>query len=344
MAFCLVQIRHLSSIISFPRYLTCRLHLLVFNNSVAVGIQSLITRQYHQESQVLTRLSCFSNSSPHFPEPILETMAPDSRSQAFGFVGLGNMGSQMAFNLATYAQQNSLPRVKIWNRTRSKIEYLAQESHCEIVSSLEEVADQCDIVHTCLANDEVAFSVYRQFFQATNVQGTIFVDHSTLFPTTSTALQAEALSKGAHFLSCPVFGPPAAAKSAGLLVVVSGDPSARETVKPYLVPTIGKAILDCGDDSSKGALMKILGNNCILGTIELLSESFTLAEKTGFDAGIFYDFIRTFVFLISILSPVTDEMKKSQSNGSPPPHGSTMARRSATVPSPARRASSLTAA
>ncbi|KAF6219068.1 hypothetical protein HO133_005612 [Letharia lupina] len=219
-------------------------------------------------------------------------MAPDSRSKTFGFVGLGNMGSQMAFNLATYAQQNALPRVRIWNRTRSKIEYLAQEAHCEIVSSLEEVADQCDIVHTCLANDEVAFSVYRQFFQAANVRGTIFVDHSTLFPTASTALQSEASSKGAHFLSCPVFGPPAAAKSAGLLVVVSGDSSARETVKPYLVPTIGKAVLDCGDDSSKGALMKILGNNCILGTIELLSESFTLAEKTGFDAGIFYDFIQ----------------------------------------------------
>lgn len=215
------------------------------------------------------------------------------------------MGSQMASNLATFAQQNALPRVKIWNRTRSKIEYLAQEAHCEVVSSLEEVVDHCDIIHTCLANDEVAFSVYRQFFQAKDVGGTIFVDHSTLFPTTSKALQLEASSKGAHFLSCPVFGPPAAAKSAGLLVVVSGDSAAKETVKQYLVPTIGKAILDCGDDSSKGALMKILGNNCILGTIELLSESFTLAEKTGFDAGIFYDFIRTLSSNL-VASPPTD--------------------------------------
>lgn len=222
-------------------------------------------------------------------------MAPDSGSKAFGFVGLGNMGSQMAANLARHAQENNLARVRLWNRTRSKIEYLTQESHCEIVSSLENVADQCDIIHTCLANDEVAFTVYRQFFSSREIRNTIFVDHSTLFPTTSLALQAEARSHGAHFLSCPVFGPPAAAKSAGLLVVVSGDEVARTTVKPYLVPTIGKAILDCGDDSSKGALMKILGNNCILGTIELLSESFTLAEKTGFDASIFYEFIRKLV-------------------------------------------------
>lgn len=219
-------------------------------------------------------------------------MAPKSQSKAFGFVGLGNMGSQMAVNLANYARENRLPRVRLWNRTRSKIEYLTQEAYCEIVASLNNVVDHCDIIHTCLANDEVAFSVYRQFFAASEVRDTIFVDHSTLFPTSSSALQAEAENHGARFLSCPVFGPPAAAKSAGLLVVVSGDEEARTVVKPYLVPTIGKAILDCGNDSSKGALMKILGNSCILGTIELLSESFTLAEKTGFDAGIFYEFIR----------------------------------------------------
>ena len=219
-------------------------------------------------------------------------MAPETSTTTFGFVGLGNMGSNMAQNLARYAQTNSLPRVRIWNRTRSKIEHLAQESHCEIVPTLQEVANQCNIIHTCLANDDVAFSVYRQFFTSSNIAGTTFADHSTLFPTTSSALQTEARSHGAHFLSCPVFGPPAAAKSAGLLVVCSGDGKAKNLVKGYLVPAIGKSVLDCGTDSAKGALMKILGNNCILGTIELLSEAFTLAEKTGFDAAIFYDFIR----------------------------------------------------
>ena len=220
-------------------------------------------------------------------------MAPPTSSEVFGFVGLGNMGCQMASNLARYAQENGIPRVVLWNRTRSKIEYLARDSYCEIVDSLEEILKQCTIVHTCLANDDVALSVYRQFFSAaTQGRSTILVDHSTLFPTTSAILQLEAMDKGMRFLSCPVFGPPAAAKSAGLLVVLSGEESAKQTVKTYVVPAIGKAVLDCGSEASKGALMKILGNNCILGTIELLSESFTLAEKTGFDAGVFYDFIR----------------------------------------------------
>lgn len=185
-----------------------------------------------------------------------------------------------------------MPKVRIWNRTRSKAESLLDEAYCEFASSLEEISRTCDIVQTCLTNDEVALSIYRTFFTAENVSGTIFVDHSTLYPTTATILQAEAKQKGAHFLSCPVFGPPAAAKSAGLLIALSGDESTREIMKPILVPAIGKGVIDCGDNCSKGALLKLLGNNCILGTIELLSESFTLAEKTGFDANLFYEFIR----------------------------------------------------
>jgi 3-hydroxyisobutyrate dehydrogenase-like beta-hydroxyacid dehydrogenase len=218
-------------------------------------------------------------------------MASTSKPYALGFVGLGNMGSQMARNLSVYAKLNSLPPLRLWNRTRSKTEPLAQEIYGEIVSSLEEMAEKCDIVHTCLANDEVALSLYRQFFD-TKSAGTIFADHSTLYPTTATLLQREAEMAGMHYLSCPVFGPPAAAKSAQLLIVLSGDVAAKDSVAQYVVPTIGKSFLDTGEEASKGAMMKLLGNNCILGTIELLSESFALAEKSGFESGLFYEFIR----------------------------------------------------
>jgi 3-hydroxyisobutyrate dehydrogenase-like beta-hydroxyacid dehydrogenase len=216
----------------------------------------------------------------------------------FGFIGLGNMGSMMAHNLAAYAQSKGLRKVQIWNRTRSKIESLEANSFCKITDSISELAQKCDIIHTCLANDEVALSVCREIFQSPK-EGLIVVDHSTLFPTTSSTLVEEAEHAGVSFMSCPVFGPPAAAKSAGLLLVLSGKEASREKVKSYIVPTLGKGVIECGEDTSKGALLKILGNNCILGTIELLSESFALAEKTGFDANIFYDFIREWCSYLS---------------------------------------------
>ncbi|KAI1460019.1 NAD(P)-binding protein [Annulohypoxylon moriforme] len=210
---------------------------------------------------------------------------------SFGFVGLGNMGSVMSQNLAGYAQKEGFPKVKIWNRSRGKAEQLSAEGFFEVSDTLEGLAKGCNIIHACLANDEVALSIYQQILGAAE-PGVVLVDHSTLYPGTSSTLRAEANAKGSHFLSCPVFGPPTAAKSANLLIVLSGDEKPRETLKKYVVPTLGRAVIDCGDDTRKGALLKILGNSCILGTIELLSESFTLAEKTGFDAELFYDFIQ----------------------------------------------------
>ncbi|KAI1100865.1 NAD(P)-binding protein [Jackrogersella minutella] len=169
------------------------------------------------------------------------TASTNSVVLSFGFVGLGNMGTVMS--------------------------RLVEHGFFEVSDTLEDVAKDCDIIHACLANDEAA------------KPGVVVADHSTLYPTTSSILFAEAEAKGLNFLSCPVFGPPSAAKSASLLVVVSGNDKSRELLKSYVVPSLGRATIDCGGDTRKVALLKILGNSCILGTIELLSESFTLAEK-----------------------------------------------------------------
>lgn len=208
----------------------------------------------------------------------------------YGFAGLGNMGSEMAKNLASFAKSNGHSPVLVWNRTRQKCDSLRDGNHVEVADSIELLTSQCDVIHTCLANDNVALEVIRQILK-TGRKGLIIVDHSTLFPTTSKTLQAESDENGISYCSCPVFGPPAAAKSASLLVVLSGQPEAQETLRKYIVPAIGKAVIECGEDCSQATLLKILGNNCILGTIELLSESFTLAEKTGFDVSLFYEFI-----------------------------------------------------
>ncbi|KAI1464597.1 NAD(P)-binding protein [Daldinia caldariorum] len=187
---------------------------------------------------------------------------------SFGFVGLGNMGSVMSLNLAGYAQKQGFPKVKLWNRSRGKANELAKQGFIEVADTLESIATDCTIIHTCLANDEVALSVYRRILTAAK-PGLILVDHSTLYPTTSSTLHAEAEATGSSFLSYPILA----------------------VLKEYIVPTIGRAIIDCGEDTRKEALLKILGNSCILGTIELMSENFTLAEKAGFDARLFYEFI-----------------------------------------------------
>ncbi|GAW17791.1 hypothetical protein ANO14919_072580 [Xylariales sp. No.14919] len=212
-------------------------------------------------------------------------------AHSFGFIGLGNMGSRMAHNLSAYAHKQAYAPVQIWNRSAAKSKQLTETCYCEVASSIPSLVQACDIIHMCLANDDVAHAIVDEII-AVGKQGVVVVDHSTLFPTTSKVLQEKSARAGVLFCSCPVFGPPAAAQNAALLIALTGQEEARNALKEYIVPTIGKALIDCGEDSSKGALLKILGNNCILGTIELLSESFALAEKTGFDVNHFYEFIQ----------------------------------------------------
>ncbi|KAI0450520.1 NAD binding domain of 6-phosphogluconate dehydrogenase-domain-containing protein [Xylaria acuta] len=174
-------------------------------------------------------------------------------AHSFGFIGLGNRCSQMTHNLTMYSQKQAYARVQIWNRSTAKSEQLAEDYYY--------------VTHMCLASDDVAYTDVDEIL-AVQKQGIIIVDHSTLFPTTSWALQEKAARSGVLFCSCTVFGPPTAAKSAAFLTALTGQEEARNV-----------------------SLLKILGSNCILGTIELLSESFTPAEGTGSDVNRFYDFI-----------------------------------------------------
>ena len=84
-----------------------------------------------------------------------------------GFCGLGAMGYPMARNLAQHLPQNAISfPIHVWNRTKAKSEKLLQEvgpSKIKIVEEPKDLAVDCDVVITNLANDEVVKEVYEQF-------------------------------------------------------------------------------------------------------------------------------------------------------------------------------------
>lgn len=110
---------------------------------------------------------------------------------------------------------------------------------------------------------------------------------------------------GASYLSAPVFGRPDAAKSANLVQLLGGDAKAKEIVKPIFVPAVAKRVVDAGDEVAKGELtvimiladvlgsaLKLLGNSMILGVVEMLAETYALADVIGFDPEVYQSFIR----------------------------------------------------
>lgn len=105
--------------------------------------------------------------------PYSRPSTPGPQPLQLGFVGLGAMGYPMAKNLATSQHPHTGPHpLLVWNRSRAKSEQLQQElgkDKIRIADTPEQVAKECDVVLTSLANDAIVKSIYAQFNKALSV-------------------------------------------------------------------------------------------------------------------------------------------------------------------------------
>ncbi|ORY72442.1 hypothetical protein BCR35DRAFT_307738 [Leucosporidium creatinivorum] len=218
-----------------------------------------------------------------------------------GFIGLGNMGSKMSSNLSTWLHENSYPPLLLWNRTASKLP--AESDSIAHAASIKELAEKCDVVITSLSNDEVAQEVYGQLFEGVKSKqekgakgNTYFVESSTLYPLTAGELERQASHiPRTFYLQSPVFGPPPVAADAKLVWVLSGDHNAKKAVTKLLVPSMGRKVIDVGSNVERASAFKLNGNMLILGIIEILAESMTLADKSGVGSNLLMEFIKEFL-------------------------------------------------
>ena len=56
-----------------------------------------------------------------------------------------------------------------------------------------------------------------------------------------------------RLITCPVFGPPAAAAKGALIAVMSGDYRSKKEVAYHLVPAVARKIIDLGGNVEKGS-------------------------------------------------------------------------------------------
>ncbi|WWD16895.1 hypothetical protein CI109_101327 [Kwoniella shandongensis] len=241
------------------------------------------------------------------PIPFSRPSTPTPAHDQLAFVGLGAMGKRMASNLAKHLHSTGQPPLIVFNRKEEGVskflEYAASkdvpEDSYKVVNDLEEIGRTADMVITSLGGDEAVEAVYEKLFAGQETQKdtgdgilpggrgrtTIFVDTSTIYPTTAGKLERLASTKPHRsFLSCPVFGVPKAAESADLILAISGDYFAKKHAAHALVPAIGKKVMDLGSNVERAMSFKLVGNSLELGFIELLSECFTLCDQSGVGA------------------------------------------------------------
>ncbi|KAG1908364.1 NAD(P)-binding protein [Suillus fuscotomentosus] len=208
--------------------------------------------------------------------PFSRPPTPGVHPLQIGFCGLGAMGYLMARNLA-----NSL----ILNRLSS------------FADTLDQLATECDVIFTCLANDAVVIS------QSPPTKVKIFVEMGTNYPALAGDLD-RMLSSFPHtrFITSPIFGAPPAADKATLVIAMSGDHRSKKEVAFLLVPAVGRKVIDLGENVEKASTLKLIGNGNLAAILELLAETLTLGEKSGIGQQTVYDLITEIMPAPAIIS------------------------------------------
>src|SRR5882757_794662 len=144
-----------------------------------------------------------------------------------GFIGLGIMGSRMAANL----QKHSYPMV-VFNRTRAKAQPLLDKGAC-FVESPAKVAEQVDVLFTMLAHPDAVeqAALGRNGFLDHLKPKAFWVDCSSVNPSFSKKMAAEAARREVHFVDAPVTGSAPVAAEAKLVFWVGGDAVDVEVIR-----------------------------------------------------------------------------------------------------------------
>jgi 3-hydroxyisobutyrate dehydrogenase-like beta-hydroxyacid dehydrogenase len=195
-----------------------------------------------------------------------------------GFIGLGNMGINMAKNLIGAGYH-----LQVFNRTISKIGELDQAA-LTVCESPAEAADSVSVVITMLSEDEVLKEVVlgNDGILKKLPKGGLHISMSTISPDTAQELARHHREAGSTYLAAPVFGRPEAAAAKKLWICVSGDERSKEIARPIL-ESLGQGIFDFGEAPGGANVVKIAGNFMIMASLEMMAEAYTLAEKNGLD-------------------------------------------------------------
>jgi 3-hydroxyisobutyrate dehydrogenase-like beta-hydroxyacid dehydrogenase len=195
-----------------------------------------------------------------------------------GFIGLGNMGINMAKNLIAAGYH-----LQVHNRTMSKADELDQ-AHITKCPTPAEAAAGVPIIITMLSEDEIVTETVtgKDGILETFPKGSVHISMSTISPETAEALEKAHKDKGSIYISAPVFGRPEAAAAKKLWICTSGDSQAKKIAKPVL-DNLGQGTVDFGEKIGSANVIKISGNFMILSSLEMMAECFTLAEKFGIE-------------------------------------------------------------
>ncbi|WP_435100989.1 NAD(P)-dependent oxidoreductase [Arhodomonas sp. AD133] len=192
-----------------------------------------------------------------------------------GVIGLGAMGAGMARNLARHDLLGG-----VWNRTRERAVALADELEVPVAPVPDALAEECDVVLTCVAADADVLEMVDAITPALEA-GKVVVDTSTIGVATVRDAAERVAATGARFLDAPVSGGREGAEKGQLVVMVGGDAEALVQAMPAL-EAIAKSVTHMGESGS-GQATKAVNQIMAAGINQAVSEALAFGQAMGLD-------------------------------------------------------------
>jgi 3-hydroxyisobutyrate dehydrogenase-like beta-hydroxyacid dehydrogenase len=200
-----------------------------------------------------------------------------------GFIGLGIMGSRMAANLQKHGYS-----LVMFNRTRVKAEPLL--GPCGTFSdSPAKLAQQVDVLFTMLAHSDAVeqAALGANGFLNNLPPNALWVDCSSVNPSFSQKMAAEAARRQIRFVDAPVTGSAPAAAEAKLIFWVGAQEVDLEASRSLLL-CMGNKIVHAGGHGM-GTSMKMVINLLLGNAMAAFAEAMALGKGLGLSQKVLFD-------------------------------------------------------
>lgn len=194
------------------------------------------------------------------------------------FLGTGLLGAA----LAEAAAKRGGSTITAWNRTGAKADALAPFGISAAPSPAEAVRGAAR-VHLVLKDDAVVEEVVAAARPGLDPDA-IIVDHSTTQPALTADRARRLNAEGVHYLHCPVFIGPAAARAGQGTILACGPQHLFDRVKGDLARMAAR-LEYFGERPGLAATYKLIGNALFLGLGALTADTFAIAGGAGLPPG-----------------------------------------------------------
>jgi len=197
----------------------------------------------------------------------------------------------------------------VWNRTAAKMDPLVANG-AKAAASAREAVSEADVVITSLMDDKSILEILQadNGILAGMKKGAVHVCVTTISPGCADELEQLHRDHGSYYVSGPVVGRPDAAASGQLTSFLAGDSKGISMATP-VCDAYSMAVTVISEKPNIANCMKLCINFNVIAIIEMISETYVLAEKCGVPLEPMRDFYQQALFAHPALKMYAEKLR-----------------------------------